>query len=318
MHNGACRSTRGRRTSVHEIQSPDCCMNCAQWSVSQGLLSIAVTGRSITSQVYPPGIQSFNHSHACAGSFLPMFQACTLMMRKDAQTAMFLMPYIVQVQSHAYSNLQAKHVSMCAHPTSASWLAFNQHVRCDAGRAQQQYAQGAGVLSSLCIRIAVQYMLPTCPWSSVHVNSYLVSHADHLSGHTCCAPFCDPLHSSTHVQIRSDSIRLTERGSRAMQDAVCQGGEAARQQILAEIAAVLELGYTSAEGCLCVQAVFALTDVLRDWLEQRRPATPGPASGSMLLDDGGRHADALHGCAGAAPSHGPMTATAAAAAAAGP
>ena len=28
-----------------------------------------------------------------------MFQACTLVMRRDAQTAMFLLPYIVQVLS---------------------------------------------------------------------------------------------------------------------------------------------------------------------------------------------------------------------------
>ena len=66
--------------------------------------------------------------------------------------------------------------------------------------------------------------------------------------------------------------------SPVLQDAVCHGGENARTQILAEIAAVLERGYTSAEGCLCVQAVFALTDVLKDWLEQRRPATPSSAS----------------------------------------
>ena len=59
---------------------------------------------------------------------------------------------------------------------------------------------------------------------------------------------------------------------------MCHGGESARTQILAEIAAVLERGYTSAEGCLCVQAIFALTDVLKDWLEQRRPATPSSAS----------------------------------------
>ena len=32
-----------------------------------------------------------------AGPFLKMFQACTLVMRRDAQTAMFLLPYIVQV-----------------------------------------------------------------------------------------------------------------------------------------------------------------------------------------------------------------------------
>ena len=70
---------------------------------------------------------------------------------------------------------------------------------------------------------------------------------------------------------------------RLAQDAVCNGGDDARQQILAEIAAVLEHGYTSAEGCLCVQAVFALTDVLKDWLEQRRPATPSPASGALGL-----------------------------------
>ena len=37
----------------------------------------------------------------CAGPFLKMFQACTLVMRRDTQTAMFLLPYIVQVLSHA-------------------------------------------------------------------------------------------------------------------------------------------------------------------------------------------------------------------------
>ena len=59
---------------------------------------------------------------------------------------------------------------------------------------------------------------------------------------------------------------------------MCHGGESARTQILAEIDAVLERGYTSAEGCLCVQAVFALADLLKDWLEQRRPATRSSAS----------------------------------------
>lgn len=63
-----------------------------------------------------------------------------------------------------------------------------------------------------------------------------------------------------------------------LQDAVCHGGAAARQQILGEIAAVLEQGYTSAEGCLCIQAVFSLTDVLKLWLEERRPPAPSPAS----------------------------------------
>ena len=33
----------------------------------------------------------------CAGPCLPLFQACTLVMRRDSPTARFLLPYIVQV-----------------------------------------------------------------------------------------------------------------------------------------------------------------------------------------------------------------------------
>ena len=62
-----------------------------------------------------------------------------------------------------------------------------------------------------------------------------------------------------------------------MQDAVSQGGEA-RADVLAEIDAVLTQGAASAEGQLCVQAVFALVDVLKQWLEQRRSSTASPGS----------------------------------------
>ena len=40
-----------------------------------------------------------------AGPFLKMFQACTLVMRRDAQTAMFLLPYIVQVPGLTHTAL---------------------------------------------------------------------------------------------------------------------------------------------------------------------------------------------------------------------
>ena len=179
----------------------------------------------------------------CAGPFLKMFQACTLVMRRDSQTAMFLLPYIVQVlchagPMHAYTRLQR---------------AFNWEEK-------------------VCLVQAICTKAPACTEYRLHAGMHDCSFAG--SSCACCGAISDSASSRCAAQMSCRRANL----SRLVQDAVCTEGDSARQHILAEIAAVLEHGYASAEGCLCVQAVFALTDVLKDWLEQRRPATPSPAS----------------------------------------